>query len=201
MLYGETHYVSWFIRRRLAMPETDSPDPFSSLRNRIEKLNDRLKIAPTESERMTLKESLRLLAKDQVRLQVRYRLAGRKAQATSVGWAEQPLSDSTSPGPAEPRETGQATGALSAPQLSSTGEIFPVDVPLRLSPEALAVITDLVDATGDDAADVIRKALGLYKLAIDAKLEGKAVGSADSADVLDTEFIGLDVLDAGQVGR
>ncbi|MEO6810093.1 MAG: DNA-binding protein [Isosphaeraceae bacterium] len=40
-------------------------------------------------------------------------------------------------------------------------------------------------------ADVIRKALGLFKLAVDAKDEGKRVGIADADQELETEFVGL----------
>jgi hypothetical protein len=36
-----------------------------------------------------------------------------------------------------------------------------------------------------------RKALGLYKLAEEAKREGKAVGIAETPDSLETEFVGL----------
>ena len=50
----------------------------------------------------------------------------------------------------------------------------------------------MAQATGDDWTDVIRKALGLYKAAVDAHREGKAVGVTADPSVLDTEFVGFE---------
>jgi hypothetical protein len=45
--------------------------------------------------------------------------------------------------------------------------------------------------TGDSPSDLFRKALGLYKLAEEAKREGKVVGIAATPNCLETEFVGL----------
>ena len=50
---------------------------------------------------------------------------------------------------------------------------------------------ELIDRTRDTPSDLFRKALGLYKLAEEAKREGKSVGVATSPESLETEFVGL----------
>jgi len=62
---------------------------------------------------------------------------------------------------------------------------------LRLSPEAVQVVSRLLADTGDSPAELFRKAVGLYRLSVDAHREGKAVGAAGSAEVLETEFVGF----------
>ena len=60
-----------------------------------------------------------------------------------------------------------------------------------LSPVALNVLKDLIDQTKDTPSDVLRKALGLYKLAVDAHEQGRHIGATTTADPLETEFIGF----------
>lgn len=60
---------------------------------------------------------------------------------------------------------------------------------LDLSDRAIAFIGDLLRDTGDSPEALIVNALGLYRLAVDAWREGKAVGSAPSAEALDAEFV------------
>jgi hypothetical protein len=67
----------------------------------------------------------------------------------------------------------------------------PTRVVLELSPELAAVLDEIKARTGDSPSDVFRKALGLYKLAEDAKREGKSVGIAETPEALETEFVGL----------
>jgi hypothetical protein len=64
-------------------------------------------------------------------------------------------------------------------------------VTLDLSPEVTEWLNRLMNQTGESPSDLFRKALALYKLAKEAVREGKAVGVAENADSLETEFIGL----------
>jgi hypothetical protein len=62
---------------------------------------------------------------------------------------------------------------------------------LDLSDRAIDFLNALLRDTGDSPQELITKALGLYRLSLDAWKEGKAVGSAPSADALDTEFVNV----------
>jgi hypothetical protein len=62
---------------------------------------------------------------------------------------------------------------------------------LDLSAETTQALNELMSRTGDSPSDLFRKALGLYKLAEEAKREGKAVGVAETPDSLETKFVGL----------
>jgi hypothetical protein len=64
-------------------------------------------------------------------------------------------------------------------------------IAIELTPEANQALEELMSRTGDSPSVLFRKALGLYKLAEDAKREGKAVGIATTPDSLETEFVGL----------
>jgi hypothetical protein len=64
-------------------------------------------------------------------------------------------------------------------------------ITLDLPAEAAQALNELMSRTGDSPSDLFRKALGLYKLAEEAKREGKAVGIAETPDSLETEFVGL----------
>lgn len=64
-------------------------------------------------------------------------------------------------------------------------------VTLDLSPEALDLLTRLMEQTKDTPEDFFRKAFALYKAALDAHAEGKAVGVAPSPEALETEFVGF----------
>jgi hypothetical protein len=75
------------------------------------------------------------------------------------------------------------------PKAGSPGEH--VKVTLDLSPELAQSLDSLLNETRDTPSDLFRKALGLYKLAKEAKREGKAVGAAKNPDSLETEFVGL----------
>ena len=81
---------------------------------------------------------------------------------------------------------GIATGG------TATFEVIPrTRIVLDLPMEAAQALRDLINKTGDDPVVLFRKALGLYKLAEEAKREGKAVGIAATPDSLETEFVGL----------
>ncbi len=62
---------------------------------------------------------------------------------------------------------------------------------LTLPPVATDAVKRVLAETRDTAGEMFAKALGLYMLALDARKHGKFVGSADSADVLETEFTGF----------
>ena len=62
---------------------------------------------------------------------------------------------------------------------------------LEVSPHANAVLEDLAARFGSDKGDVLRKAVGLLKLAMDAREEGKRVGAVEPDQDLDTEFVGF----------
>jgi hypothetical protein len=79
--------------------------------------------------------------------------------------------------------TEQTLGVESAP-----GRVLLV---LELSAHANAVLEDLAARFGTDKADVLRTAVGLLKLAMDARAEGKWVGAGEPDQDLDTEFVGF----------
>ena len=64
-------------------------------------------------------------------------------------------------------------------------------IAIELTPEANQALDELMQRTGDSLSDLFRKAIGLYKLAEEAKREGKAVGIATTPDSLETVFVGL----------
>lgn len=64
-------------------------------------------------------------------------------------------------------------------------------IAIELTPEANQALDELMQRTGDNLSDLFRKAIGLYKLAEEAKREGKAVGIAITPDSLETVFVGL----------
>ncbi len=76
---------------------------------------------------------------------------------------------------------------------AATGvEIWQVDDPnihLTLAPNGLAFLNDLLRDTRESPEALIRKALGLYRLAIDAQHEGKAIGAASRPENLDEQFV------------
>jgi hypothetical protein len=55
-------------------------------------------------------------------------------------------------------------------------------------PEWLEFLNGLLRDTGDTPERLFRRALGLYRLALDAQAEGKRVGATDSAECLTEEF-------------
>jgi hypothetical protein len=62
---------------------------------------------------------------------------------------------------------------------------------LAMTPEADEFLADLAQRTGFTEGDVLRRALGMFKTAVDAKEQGKHVGVAATPEVLDTEFVGF----------
>jgi hypothetical protein len=64
-------------------------------------------------------------------------------------------------------------------------------VTLTMSEDVASMLADLARSSGQDLDEVISKAFLLYKASADARREGKVVGIAPTADVLETEFVGL----------
>ncbi len=62
---------------------------------------------------------------------------------------------------------------------------------MSMEPEAFELLMGLAETSGQDVEDVIIKSFFLYRAALDASRDGKAVGIAPSADVLETEFVGI----------
>lgn len=66
-----------------------------------------------------------------------------------------------------------------------------VSVSVTMSENGFAKLDRLARSSGQELGDVIGKAFLLYEAAVEARKEGKAVGIAPNADVLETEFVGL----------
>ncbi|MFI5455225.1 MAG: hypothetical protein ACHRXM_07205 [Isosphaerales bacterium] len=62
---------------------------------------------------------------------------------------------------------------------------------LAMTRDANELISSLAQETGVNEGDVLRLALGMFKVAVDAKKEGKHVGVARSPEALDLELTGF----------
>jgi len=76
---------------------------------------------------------------------------------------------------------------MSNPRDSAGGYSYSINV----SPEVDALLGEMAHASGGSKGDVIRKAIGLYKLALDAHKEGLRVGAAKGDQEMEVEFVGL----------
>lgn len=84
------------------------------------------------------------------------------------------------------------TQPVAPSSVAPESEVWHVDGPnlhLTLKPEAIAFLNDLLRDTQDSPDALFRKALGLYRLAVDARHEGKAIGATSRPEGLDDEFI------------
>lgn len=66
-----------------------------------------------------------------------------------------------------------------------------VRLSLDISPELNALLEMLADKTGGTKSDVLRKAISLMEVAVEAKRQGKKFGIAERDQQLSTEIIGL----------
>jgi hypothetical protein len=66
-----------------------------------------------------------------------------------------------------------------------------IEKTLAMTPEADDFLVDLARRTRLKEGDVIRLALGMFKVALDAKDQGKHVGVADNSDALEIELVGF----------
>jgi hypothetical protein len=62
---------------------------------------------------------------------------------------------------------------------------------LAMTPEADELLSDLAQKTGLSEGSVLRVALGMFKIAVDAKQEGMHVGVASEPSALDVELVGF----------
>lgn len=92
----------------------------------------------------------------------------------------------TDPGGIFRREDG-VTPPISA-SVASGGRVH---VDMIMSPAGYRMLEELAERSGQGIDDVVAKAFLLYRAALEAHKEGKAVGVAATADVLETEFVGL----------
>jgi hypothetical protein len=62
---------------------------------------------------------------------------------------------------------------------------------LAMTRDANELLANLAQRTGLSEGDVLRLALGMFKVAVDAKQQGKHVGVASTPDLLDIELVGF----------
>ena len=60
---------------------------------------------------------------------------------------------------------------------------------VEFSPEYDGLLEHLAEATHVSKAEVLRRAIGFYTLAVEARQNGKWVGSVEADRELDTEFV------------
>jgi ribosomal protein S3 len=89
-----------------------------------------------------------------------------------------------------------ATAATQIDQVRTSGDEQPIPAGwhralIDMSPEVYEFLEQLAKQTGTSKVDVLRKALGLYRVALDARREGLVVGAVSEDQALDTEFVGF----------
>jgi predicted transcriptional regulator len=62
---------------------------------------------------------------------------------------------------------------------------------LDISPELNSLLEDLAEQTGGTKSDVLRKAIALMRVAVDAKRQGRKFGIAEQDQPLATEIVGI----------
>jgi hypothetical protein len=84
------------------------------------------------------------------------------------------------------------TQPLTSSSAAPDTEVWHVDGPdlrLTLAPAAVEFLNGLLRDTRESPEALFRKALGLYRLAVDAHREGKVIGAATRPEGLDEEFV------------
>lgn len=66
-----------------------------------------------------------------------------------------------------------------------------VRLSLDISPELNTLLEQLANTTGGTKSEVLRKAISLMEVAVEAKRQGKKFGIAERDQQLSTEIIGL----------
>jgi len=74
---------------------------------------------------------------------------------------------------------------------TSDQERTKVRLSLDVSPELYTLLESLATTTGGTKSDVLRKAIALMEVAVDAKRQGKKFGIAEKDQPLATEIIGI----------
>ena len=85
--------------------------------------------------------------------------------------------------------TSTRTGSLPPAQLSQEKE--KVRLSLDVSPELNELLEELASTIGGTKSDVLRKAIALMEVAVDAKRRGMKFGIAEKDQPLATEVVGL----------
>ncbi len=78
-----------------------------------------------------------------------------------------------------------------APRGSPTNDKEKVRLSLDISSEMNELLEKLADLTGGTKSDVLRKAITLMEVAVEAKRNGKKFGIAEKDQPLATEIVGL----------
>lgn len=91
----------------------------------------------------------------------------------------------------DPKDVLRSADGLTPPVSYSLDEHGRIGVYLGMSRQAFQDLIDLAESSGTPLEEIIGKAFLLYKCAAEAHRDGKAVGIAESAEVLETEFVGL----------
>lgn len=79
------------------------------------------------------------------------------------------------------------TGSTDPP----TQERNKVRLSLDISPELNELLADLASKMGGSKSDVLRKAIALMEVAVEAKRQGKKFGIAEKDQQLATEIVGI----------
>lgn len=72
-----------------------------------------------------------------------------------------------------------------------TQERGKIRLSLDISPELNSLLEDLAEQTGGTKSDVLRKAIALMRVAVDAKRQGRKFGVAEQDQPLATEIVGI----------
>lgn len=88
------------------------------------------------------------------------------------------------------RTTAQAQRERTA-RGSPKSEKGKVRLSLDISPELNELLESLADSIGGTKSEVLRKAIALMEVAVEAKRQGKKFGIAEKNQTLTTEIIGI----------
>ena len=77
------------------------------------------------------------------------------------------------------------------PQKTLSNEKTKIRLSLDISPEANSLLEELAEKIGTTKSEVLRKAIVLMEVAIEAKRQGKKFGIAERDQTLATEIVGL----------
>lgn len=77
---------------------------------------------------------------------------------------------------------------MSKPKTSDSGK---VRLSLVVSPQANRALEDLARKTHSTKSEVLRKAIALLEVAVEARERGKKIGVADPGQPLATEIVGI----------
>jgi predicted transcriptional regulator len=76
-------------------------------------------------------------------------------------------------------------------EVTRTQERNKVRFNLDLSPETDSLLEDLAEQMGGTKSEVLRKAIALMKIAVEARCEGRKFGIAEADQPLAIEIIGI----------